>query len=138
MLPLYWHPRSNVIVYKKYWPHWVSRPLLSKWINIASCQWKPDITRFIFKNWPFFLNFPKCITICRHLKNAISTFVPCMVILKLWYDFTPKQSLQAWNYGNMTKNLSSHLFFYLIGLISTGLRLWAFHFRLMCSKYIIL
>ena len=133
MFPLYWHSRRNVIVDNTNRPHWVNRPKLSEWINIISCQWKPNITRFIFEICAFLLNFPKCITIGRHSKNTISTSITCMVIHKLCYDFTPEQSLQMWNYGNMTKNLSRHPFCYLIGSISTDKTLQTFCFRSMLS-----
>lgn len=123
----------NAIVYNKNRTHRVNIPKLSKWINTSSCQWKPNIMRFIFKSWPFSLNFPKCTTIRRNSKNTISTSLPCKVIHKLCYAFAPEQSLQTWNYGNMTKNLSRHLFCYLIGSISTNLTLQELCFWCMLS-----
>jgi hypothetical protein len=89
--------------------------------------------RFIFEICLFFLNFPTCITIGMHSKNTISTSITCMAIHKLFYAFTPEQSLQTWNYGNMTKNLSRHPFCYLIGSISTDKTLRTFGFRSMLS-----
>ena len=100
-----------LLLIKKNRPHWVNRPKLSEWINTVSCQWNPNIMRFIFEICPFFLNFPKCRTIDKHSKNTISISVTCMVIHKLCYDFTPEQSLQTWNYENTTKNLLRHPFF---------------------------
>ena len=107
-LPLYWHPWRNVMVDDKNRPNRASRSQLSKWIDTIRCQRKSRITRFFFKVWPFFLHVCKCKTICGHSKNIISTSIPYMVIHKLCYVFAPKQSLQAWNNGNIMKNLTRH------------------------------
>ena len=122
-----------LLLIKKNRPHWLNRPKLSEWINTVSCQWNPNTTRFIFEICPFFLNFPKCKTIGRHSKNTISTSVTCMVNHKLFYAFILEQSLQTWNYGNMTKNLLRNPFCYLIGSISIDKTLQTFGFWSMLS-----
>ena len=114
-------------------PNRASRSQLSKWIDTIRCQRKSSITRFFFKLWPFFLYVFKCRTICGHSKNIISTSIPCMVIHKLCYVFAPKQSLQAWNNGNITKNLTRHLFGYLICSVSTAMT-----YRAFCCKLILI
>ena len=131
MLPLYWHPWRNVIVDNKNRPDWASRFHLFKWIDTICCQRNSSIMRFLFKVWPFFLHVCKCRTICRHSKNIISTSISCMVIHKLCYVFAPKQSLHAWNNGNITKNLVKNLFCYVICSLSTDMTFWTFCFKSM-------
>ena len=89
-----------------------------KWINTICFQRNPKITGFFFKVRPL-LHISKCRTICMHSNNIILNFVPFMVIHKLCNVFSPKQSLQTWNDGNITKNLVRHLFCYFIYSIST-------------------
>jgi hypothetical protein len=82
---------------------------------------------------PYLFDVPKYRTIYMNSKNIIFTSVSYMVIHKLCNSLAPEQSLQTWNYWNMTKNLLRHLFCYLIGSISIDLTLWKFHSQCILS-----
>ena len=105
MLPLYWQPWWNVIIDNKNRPHRLSGSHLCKWID----------------------------TIYKNLNNVILTSVSCMVIHKLCYVFSPKQSLETWNYGNIKKNLVGKFIYCLIGSISINSTLREFQLCCMLS-----
>ena len=121
------------MVHNKNRSHRVNRSLLCKWIDTVCYQRNPKIIGFFFKVRSLFLHICKWRTIYRNSNNIILTSVPCMVIRKLRYVFSPEQLLQTWNDGNIMKNLLRHLFCYFICSISTYMT-----FQTFCCKFMLI